>query len=504
MFLSLVSPFQMVSFAQVDLPIKRNFSDSITNSYQIIIKIPEKDQAIFKNFIRSSGSLKTISYEQFQRVTPNVIDYFENEGYPFVAISLDSLLQSSDTIFVSINLNKEHYITFDSIVTKGDLKISRNFLIPYLNYKNGKKYKESIIKTIPKLISEIPFAEVVLPSGVEFYDKSATLFLFLNKKKVNQFDGIIGFAPVNQNSGKIGFTGELKLKLVNTLTYGETLDLQWRAPEPTSQLLDVFVKFPFVLTSPFGIDALFHLDKKDTSYLKMNFASSILYTFKGNNYIKTFIDYTTSNTIANIQSTEENPEIDFAGFSKVMYGAALFLKDLDFIYNPRKGIQLLIQGSMGTQNNELETEKNSRYSILCDGKGYIPLYKKFVGVIGLKSGTLLGKELLVNELYRVGGMNTLQGFDELSLYASSFAFGHLEVRYLYEKLSYINIFFNGGWYEKATIREHLQDTPYGMGIGVAFNTRAGIFNFSYALGKQLDNPISFKTGKIHFGMMLTF
>lgn len=494
----------MGSFAQVDLPIKRNFSDSITNSYKIIVKIPVKEQEILSNFIRSSEPLKMISFNQFQEIVPKVLDYFENEGYPFITISFDTLYPSLDTIFVALNLNKDRYIIFDSIVVKGDLKINRNYLIPYLNYKNGKKYKESIIKLIPKLISEIPFAEVVSPSGVEFFDKSATLYLFLKKKKVNQFDGIIGFAPVNQNSGKIGFTGELKLKLVNTLTYGETFDLQWRAPESISQLLDIFIKVPFVFTSPFGVDALFHLDKKDTSYLKMNVASSVLYTFKGNNYVKTFIDYTTSSTIVNTINGEENLNTDLAGYSKVMYGAALFLKDLDFIYNPRKGYQFLLQGSMGTQNNELETEKLSRYAIFCDGKGYIPIYKKFVGVIGVKGATLIGRDLLINELYRVGGMNTLQGFDELSIYASSYTFGHLEVRFLYEKRSYINIFFNGGWYEKNTILEKKQDTPYGIGIGVAFNTRAGIFNFSYALGKQLDNPISFKTGKIHFGMMLTF
>jgi hypothetical protein len=494
----------MVSFAQVDLQIKRNFSDSITNSYQIIIKIAEKDQAILKNFLRSSEPIQTISYDQFQKVTPKIINFFENEGYPFITIHLDSLIPSSDTLFFSLNINRDRYFIFDSIVTKGDLKISKNYIIPYLNYRNGKKYKESIIKAIPKLISEIPFAEVVLPSGVEFYEKSSTLYLFLNKKKVNQFDGIIGFAPVNQKSGKVGFTGELKLKLLNTLSYGETLDLQWRAPEPISQLLDIYMKFPFVFASPFGIDALFHLDKKDTSYIKMNVTSSILYTFKGNNFIKTFVDYTSSNTISKSNSSEENLNADLNSFSKVMYGAAIFLKELDFIYNPRKGYQFLIQGSLGTQHNDYESKRLSRYSILCDGKLYIPLYKRLVGVIGGKGGTILGKNVLINELYRLGGTNTLQGFDELSIFASSYTLGHIEVRYLYEKLSYVNIFFNGGWYEKRTILEQMQDTPYGIGIGVAFNTRAGIFNFSYALGKQLNNPISFRTGKIHFGLALTF
>jgi hypothetical protein len=46
--------------------------------------------------------------------------------------------------------------------------------------------------------------------------------------------------------------------------------------------------------------------------------------------------------------------------------------------------------------------------------------------------------------------------------------------------------------------------PFGFGAGIAFTTKAGLFYLSYALGKQLDNPISFKTGKIHFGLAVQF
>jgi hypothetical protein len=50
----------------------------------------------------------------------------------------------------------------------------------------------------------------------------------------------------------------------------------------------------------------------------------------------------------------------------------------------------------------------------------------------------------------------------------------------------------------------MHDFPFGFGAGIAFTTKAGLFYLSYALGKQLDNPISFKTGKIHFGLAVQF
>lgn len=504
LILILLFSYQTSSFAQVDLRIKRNFSDSITNYYQIVVKIPEKDNILIEDFLKDVKKTPFINYNEYLSITPKILNFFENQGYPFISVSTDSILTSHDTLFVVMNIQKNRYIVFDSIIVKGDLKISKSYLKSYLNYKTGKKYKESIVREIPKLIAEIPFAVEVLPSGIEYSEKSSTLYLFLNKKRVNQFDGIIGFSPVNQNSGKIGFTGDLKLKLMNTLSYGENIDLQWRAPEPTSQLLDISAVVPYIASTPFGIDALFHLDKKDTSYLKLNFSSGLIYSFKGNNHLKLLIDYTTSNEISQFNSSSENESSEIGSFSNLMYGVALNLRELDFIYNPRKGYHIQFQGTYGAQSTDLSQIKKNRLKLSFDGKTYIPVFKKWVNVTGLKSGSLWGEDLYINELYRIGGMKTLQGFDELSIYASSYVLGHIEMRYLYEKFSYIHVFFNGGWYEKKTIKEKISDTPYGFGIGVAFNTKAGIFNLSYALGKQLNNPISFKTGKIHFGMLLTF
>ena len=48
------------------------------------------------------------------------------------------------------------------------------------------------------------------------------------------------------------------------------------------------------------------------------------------------------------------------------------------------------------------------------------------------------------------------------------------------------------------------DYPFGFGLGATFHTKAGNFYISYALGQQKNNPVSFKTGKIHFGMDVRF
>ena len=52
--------------------------------------------------------------------------------------------------------------------------------------------------------------------------------------------------------------------------------------------------------------------------------------------------------------------------------------------------------------------------------------------------------------------------------------------------------------------QKLIDRPFGVGAGISFDTRAGIFSLNYAIGKQFNNPIDFKTAKIHFGFVSVF
>lgn len=50
----------------------------------------------------------------------------------------------------------------------------------------------------------------------------------------------------------------------------------------------------------------------------------------------------------------------------------------------------------------------------------------------------------------------------------------------------------------------MSDQPFGFGAGFSFGTNLGIFSISYALGKQFNNPIELKNGKVHFGYVTYF
>jgi hypothetical protein len=86
-----------------------------------------------------------------------------------------------------------------------------------------------------------------------------------------------------------------------------------------------------------------------------------------------------------------------------------------------------------------------------------------------------------------------RGFNEESILASTFSIVNLEYRYLLEENSFLFAFFNGAYYENKAVNRNIVDRPFGFGTGMSFETKAGIFSISYALGKQFDNPIEFRS-----------
>jgi hemolysin activation/secretion protein len=104
----------------------------------------------------------------------------------------------------------------------------------------------------------------------------------------------------------------------------------------------------------------------------------------------------------------------------------------------------------------------------------------------------------------LGGFNSLRGFDELSIYASSYVISTAEFRFFTGTESFLNIFANGGWYEMSSQGGYFNETPLGLGTGINLKTQAGIFSVSLAIGWQNKITTQLQNSKIHIGYISTF
>lgn len=456
---------------------------------------------------------KPFYYKEVQKLEEKIITFYENNGYPFAFIQLDSIQITDSTLSASLLLAKNNLVKVDSIVNRGKAKVSDAFLQSYLSVHNGDLYNESLMKKIGTRLKELPFVRENIPYRILFSEEKAKVELFLEKKRASQFDGILGLLP-NSKTGKLLLTGDVHLKLNNSFNQGEQLELNWKSLQAGTQNLKIGFIFPYLFKSSFGADVSFKLYKKDSTYIEVNPNLGIQFHLGGVNYVKAFVDRRQMNLISTSHIFTLPP---YADITSSIYGLAINLEELDYRLNPRKGYTLYATAGAGNKiikkNDRLNPEvykdltlTSAQYNGQVLATLYIPLKQRSAFEFKSNSGYLKNATLFQNELFRLGGLKTIRGFDEESILASSYSILTFEYHFIFEENSYLFLFADGAYYENASVvfQGNRSDTPLGFGSGISFETKAGIFSISYALGRQLNNPIDFRSGKIHFGIINYF
>lgn len=451
---------------------------------------------------------------ELARFMEKIVVYYENNGYPFVAVKLDSVKVDEANIKAKLNIQKNVFIKLDSLLTDGTAKINYKFLSRYLGIKNGMPYNEEAFRGVSKKLRQLPFLTERQAPVLRLTDKLNKLYLFLDKKNASQFDGIVGILP--NDKGKTVFTGDLKIKLVNTiLKNGETFDINWRRLQTQTQDLKANIIYPYLFGLPIGVDYAIKIYKKDTTFVDVANSIGLNYYFNGLNYIKAFYKQRTASLISTYGLTNATTLPDYADVSTSAYGLGVFIEQFDYKFNPRKGFAISAQGSVGTRQIKRNPKisdiaysklqlKSSQYQLEGNIVGYINLRKNHVLKLSSQFGSVFGNTIYKNELFRIGGLRTLRGFDEESIYTSTYVIPTIEYRFLFEKNSNLFVFAEGAWYENNSVNLYLNDQPISVGAGINFETKAGIFNLSYALGKQFNTGFDLRTGKIHAGLTALF
>lgn len=459
---------------------------------------------------------KPFYYKAVRKAMDKILILYEDHGYPFAQIKLDSVKLDGNRISASLNIRKNKVEKIDSIVIKGDLKLSPQYLYGYLGIKPGDLYDESKIRVISSRLKALTFLSETKAMQVVFVEDKVKVLLYLNKKSADQFNGIVGILPDN-TTGKITITGDISLQLQNSFHHAEEIAFHWQHLQPQTENLTLHLSYPYLFTTPIGIDGDLKLFKQDTTYLQVDSKIGLKYLLIGGNYIGVFYENITSSLLST--STIANLTVlpPYADVSTDLYGLEYKANTLDYIYNPRRGYEILASVAVGTKTIHVNSRLNpiaydglqlssDEYRANLNGAFYIPLFNRSTIKFGVQGGYINAPSLLLNDLYRIGGFSVLRGFDEQSIYVSAYSVGTVELHYLLEQNSYLFLFYDQGWCRETGLEsiQYFNDTPAGFGAGMSFQTKAGVFSLSYALGNGHNNPTSFKNGKISFGIASTF
>jgi outer membrane protein assembly factor BamA len=459
------------------------------------------------------GRGKKMSTKTYARIVETVLTYYENHGYPFATVELQQANWNENILEGVLATSLNDKVSFGEIALKGNLEVDQKVLNLMIGFQEGDLYSEEQLDRVDSYLKGYPFIKIVKPTEYEFVNNECNVFLYLDKQNANFFNAILGVLP--NDNGEINITGDAKIKLVNTLNKGEQFLINWRKLLPLTQNLNLEASVPYLFKMPVGVGGNFDLYKKDTSYLDVISKLKVTYRLGQNLSFAGFFRNRTSSLLSTEKYQFATVLPEFADIRNNEYGISGRWQNLDFIYNPSKGWLTEIEVSVGdkkiNKNSALNEElyeglnlRTTQFYLKGNVERYIKLYKKNVLKIGASGGWVLNENLFTNELFRLGGLNTLRGFDEESIFASGFALGTVEYRFLLEEFSNLFVFGQMMYYEQSTNALYQMDMPYSFGAGINFQTRPGIFSISYSLGSQQGNPILLRSAKIHFGFVNYF
>ena len=461
-----------------------------------------------------------------------MLDYLENNGYPFAKVGLDSVvLRDSGEVSAVLKIDKGPLYKIDSIRVFGSARISTEFLQRYLNIPNGSIYRKERLQIISKKILELPYVQEQQPWSLTMLAEGSVINLYLKPKRSSQIDALIGFLPSDNPAlgNKVVVTGAATVNLQNTLGNGETMKLDWQQLQAGSPRLDLLYQQPFIFRSPFGLNTSFDLYKQDSSYININFVLGAQYTFSANQNGSVFLQLASSDllnvdTLAVI-ATHTLPSV--ADISSTSLGLTYSFNNTNYRFNPRRGNELNFLGSAGTktvhQNAAIagltdpsdsgfkfqslyDTVKLHSFQFLVrvDGAHYFPIGRAATVKLGFSGGVYSSPNTYRNDLFMIGGYKLLRGFDEQSILAAKYAVGTLEYRYLTGLNSFLFTFVDIGWAMNHVADFNLNSGYVGTGVGMAFETKAGIFNMSLAVGRTSETSFDFHNTKIHLGYVSFF
>ncbi|MDB5193502.1 MAG: hypothetical protein JWQ96_3065 [Segetibacter sp.] len=489
---------------------------SISNANKELLQ-----QAGWKDPFKKSS----FNFEQYQQAQQTLLNYFENNGYPFAKIQLDSFSIEGGTVKAALAFNKGPLYRIDSIRMFGPAKISRNFIHRYLNFPPAAIYRKDNLDRINQRLLELPYLEQSQPWDLTMLSTASILNLYLKPKKSNQVNVLAGFLPANQQlGGKLLFTVDANLQLKNAFGGGESIGLVWKQIQPQSPRLNLQYAQPYMFNSPYGVDFLFDLYKKDSTFLNINGQLGMLYMLSPNKTGKIFIQNQRTFVLQidtfRIKTFKQLPDI--ADVSSLNLGLEYNINNTNYRFNPRSGNEAFISLTAGNKKIKKNTtvtqlkDPSFNYISLYDsvlqntyllrlrfgGAKYFPVGKQSVFKAGATAGWYQSANYYRNELFQIGGYRLLRGFDEESIFADQFAVGTVEYRYLIGINSYFFGFSDLGYTRNSIAK--VSNGYGGAGVGLSFETKGGIFNISYAAGKRNDLPFNIRQSKIHIGFVSIF
>lgn len=229
-----------------------------------------------------------LKYEEVESFLNQKILESEKSGFALNKIKLENIRQKNSIMYADLNIKSEKKRSINSLIINQSESHQKDYFpkghLKQLNKKYlNKTFNQETIKQLYNDINTFDFVTQTKYPEILFTNDSTKIYIYLEKRKSNSFDGYIGFT--NDDNKKTTLNGYVDISLSNTLRVGEQFSLYWKSDGNQQRTFNSKIEIPYVFQSPLGIKAQLNIFKQDSTFQNTKTAIDLGYFLNYNSKI---------------------------------------------------------------------------------------------------------------------------------------------------------------------------------------------------------------------------
>jgi outer membrane protein assembly factor BamA len=438
----------------------------------------------------------------------NLLTFFENVGYPFAKVEVRRVDADSaaGTVDVYLLLSSGPFTNLQFLSFPGARQTKEDFLRRESRLRIGDVYAQKRLEVAHRRLARLDFIRQVGQPEIAINETGQTgVHLPLEEAHATRLDLAAGYLPQSANQ-KALFTGLVNLEFLNLFGSGRRARIHWERPDRRVQAVELAYREPWVLNQPLALQFSFAQRIEDTLYVTRHFTARADVDVSAGVRIWGAVQQEAVLTDSAAAAALGVPE------SQTVYvETGIALDTRDHPTNPRGGAFFstyagtawrhrdwagtsVPSGSFRQQRGGIDSEV--AHEIVRDWIADLALHARFLETDE--------PQVLLPDLYRVGGARTLRGYREEQFLGSRAGWASAELRYWLGPASRVFVFSDAGGIYRAQLVSGVEQSNTlfraSVGVGLRLETGLGIWGVDYAVGQE-DRPLN---GKIHISLLSMF
>ena len=431
-----------------------------------------------------------LPFQQTESFLNQSVLKLEQKGFAMAKLKLINIQKKKNALYADLQFESGQKRHLDNILVKFAENDKKNSFpeghLKQINRKyHGNAFNQDIVRKIHNDFEKFRFVSQLKYPEILFTTDTTKVYVYLEKRKSNTFDGFIGFS--NDEKNKLVFNGYLDLTLENVLKAGEQLSLNWKSDGNKQKNFKASIDLPYLFKSPIALKAQLNIFKQD----------SIFQNTKTNIDLGYFLDYNTRIYLG-FQSTESSDIQNSNNLTISDYKNSFLTTNFEYTkldnenttFHNKSTFSLTLGTGSRITNGLVETlEPEKQTFIYLNANHNFYLNKKNCININYQNYFLKSRTYIINELYRFGGINSIRGFAENNLQANFMTAIITEYRYIITPDFFIHTIMDYAYYEDKSTQK--KENLFGFGFGFGINTKNGLLKLTFANSKTRNQEVKF-------------